>query len=157
MRLEQYESTTNKSQTTFSFISEGRKGKILKKVRYTKVKGYKNLYNLAFGDVKNKSGGIDDRVVTDNQDREKILATVACTVTLFINRHPKAFIVFRGSTEVRNRLYQMAISKYFDELSETFDIKGAIDKKWLPYEKNINYSAFLISLKKLNYEKNSIY
>jgi hypothetical protein len=148
MRLEQYESTSNKSQTTFHFISEGRKGRILKKIRYTKVKGYKKLYNLAFGDVKNKSGGIDDRVVTDNQDREKIIATVACTVILFLNHHPKSFVVFRGTNAVRNRLYQMAINKYLDELSETFDIKGAFDKKWQSYEKNVNYSAFLISLKK---------
>lgn len=43
----------------------------------------------------------------------------------------------------------MAISKYFDELSETFDIQGSFNKKWFPFEKNIKYDGFLIRLKKI--------
>jgi hypothetical protein len=39
MGLEKYESESNKSQTVFTFISEGNNGRILKKVRYTKIKG----------------------------------------------------------------------------------------------------------------------
>lgn len=76
-----------------------------------------------------------------------MLATVAQTVILFTQRYPKAYIFFEGSSEVRNRLYQIAINKYFDELSETFDIQGSFEKKWFPFEKNVNYTAFLIRLK----------
>lgn len=150
MSSEQYPSQTNKSQTVFHFMSEGPNGRILKKVRYTKIKynGLKNLYSLSFGDVNKKTGEIDDLIVTDNQDREKVLSTVAQTVVLFTNRYPKAFVFFEGSTDVRNRLYQMAIGKYFDKLSETFVIKGYINEKWVFYEKNIDYTAFLIYLKK---------
>jgi hypothetical protein len=148
MRLDQYESKSNKNQTIFNFISEGSKGQILKSVRFVKIKGFRNVYNLAFGDKQKGSNRIDDRVVSNNKDRDKVLATVASTVIIFTNRYPNASIFFRGSNDVRTRLYQIAIGKYFDELSENFDIQGYLDKYWLPYEKNVNYSAFLISRKK---------
>ncbi len=147
MGLEGYKSKSNKAQTTFDFISEGSKGQILKSVRFVKIKGVRNVYNLAFGDKRKGSNRIDDRVVSDNQDRDKVLATVAKAVIIFINRHPKANVFFRGSTEVRTRLYQIAIGKYLDELSKDFDIQGYLDKSWQFYEKNVTYSAFLISRK----------
>ena len=147
MGLEEYESKSNKAQTTFDFISEGSKGQILKSVRFVKIKGVRNVYNLAFGDKRKGSNRIDDRVVSDNQDRDKVLATVAKAVIIFTNRHPKANVFFRGSTEVRTRLYQIAIGKYLDELSKDFDIQGHLDKSWQFYEKNVTYSAFLISRK----------
>lgn len=84
---------------------------------------------------------------TDNQDREKVLATVVSTAFVFIKRYPNAKIIVRGSSDVRTRLYRMIINKYFDELSETFDIQGYFNKKWLPFVKNIDYQAFLISRK----------
>jgi hypothetical protein len=83
-------------------------------------------------------------VVTDNQDREKVLATVASTIVAFTNLRPKAKIFIMGSSASRTRLYRMAINKYFYELSEIFDIQGIFNKKWLPFEKNIDYRAFLI-------------
>lgn len=147
MGLEKYQLKANKTETVFTFISEGDKGRILKKVRYTKVKGYKNTYSLGFGDVNKKTGKIDDRIVSDNHDRDKVLATVALTVTLFISRYPNARIYFEGSTDVRNRLYQISIGKHLDELSELFDIQGYNEGKWVSYEKNKNYLAFLIHLK----------
>jgi hypothetical protein len=146
MRLEQYESTANKRQTTFKFISQGPNGKILKGVEYSKKKllGFKNVYNLAFGDINLISRQIDDLAITNNQDREKVLATVANTVIIFTKHRPKAHIYIVGSTEARTRLYQMAISKYFDELSEIFEIKGYSNTKWHSFNKNTNFTDFLI-------------
>ncbi len=149
MRLEKYELTEDPNKTAFEFTSEGPKGRILKGVFYSKLKlkGVENLYNLAFGDKDLESGEIDDHVITDNEDREKVIATVANTVIIFTNHYPKAQIYFEGSNNARTRLYRMAISKYFDELSETFVIKGFIAKKWSAFEKNVNYEAFLITRK----------
>lgn len=151
MRLEKYELKEDTNKIAFEFTSEGPKGSILKGVFYSKlnIEGVKNVYNLAFGDKDSDSGEIDDRVITDNQDCEKVLATVANTVVIFTNHYPKAKIYFEGSNDARTRLYQMAISKYFYELSETFDIKGYFSKKWSPFEKDINYEAFFIT-RKLN-------
>jgi hypothetical protein len=149
MRLEQYKVKFNTTKTAFEFISEGPKGDILKGVYYSKMKvrGFRNVYNLAFGDKLLNSDNIDDSIITDNQDRDKVLATVANTLIAFTKRHPKAQIYIEGSNDVRTRLYQMAISKYFDELSDTFDIKGIIENRLVPFDKKINYSSFLICRK----------
>jgi hypothetical protein len=150
MRLEKYKVKYNPAKTTFFFTSEGPKGRIEKGVYYSKIKhkGYKMLYHLSFGDKLKDSDDIDDQVVTDNKDSEKVLATVANTLIAFSKQHPKAQIFFEGSNTARNRLYRMAISKYFDELSIIFDIYGSFNKKWLPFErKNIDYRAFLIKRK----------
>ena len=149
MRIEKYELVFDRSKTSFDFISEGPKGRILKTVRFTKmkVKGYNNLYNLAFGDKNTDLETIDDLIVTDNQDRDKILATVAKTVDIFIKRRPKSLVFFKGSTPSRTRLYQMAINKYFDELTKIFSIEGFTPTGWTFFEKNKNYLAFLISHK----------
>ncbi len=93
------------------------------------------------------TGEIDDLIVTNNQDCENVLATVANTVIIFTNRHPKSFILIHGSNPTRTRLYQMAINKYFEELTHFFEIKGFSSEKWLPFEKNVNYIAFLITRK----------
>lgn len=149
MSLEKYPSKANTIETVFTFISEGPKGKIVKRIRYRKVKldGYKNVYNLGFGDKMRNSNKIDDLVVTDNQDREKVLATVANSVLIFTKRRPKSNILVIGSTPPRTRLYQMAISKYFDELSKIFEIKGYLFGYWLPFDENLNFVAFLITRK----------
>ncbi len=122
----------------------------MKSVQYIKlkVKGKKSLYNLGFGDLNKESGDLDDHIISNNQDRDKVLATVAHTVVLFTKRRPKAQIFFEGSNKARTRLYQMAINKYFDELSKTFIFEGFIeDYGWLPYDKNTKYDAFLITRK----------
>lgn len=123
------------------------KGQILKSVRFVKIKGVRNVYNLAFGDKRKGSNRINDRVVSDNQDRDKVLATVSSTVIFFTNHRPKANIFFRGSTDARTRLYQMAIAKYHEELSNRFAILGLTKNGWIPFEKNTTYIAFLINRK----------
>lgn len=152
MRLEKYKLRFNAEQTVFQFTSEGPKGNILKGVYFTKMKakGFRNLYNLAFGDKTGDKGEIDDNVVTDNQDREKVLATVVNTLIIFIEKHPKAQVFMQGSNPVRTRLYQMAINKYFEEFSEMFDIQGFTQNQLVPFKKNVKYNAFLIRKKIIN-------
>jgi hypothetical protein len=154
MRLDRYKAKFNAAKTNFTFISEGPKGNIPKGVNYTKmkIKGYKNLYNLSFGDRDPTTGEIDDLVVTDNQDRDKILATIFGTVRAFLKNHPNAQVFLTGSTPVRTRLYRMAIGKYLEELDEYFDIQGYTRNGWVSYEKNTAYVAFLVKLKTINYE-----
>jgi hypothetical protein len=149
MNLEKYPSKANKAKTTFTFISEGNKGSIIKLISYTEVEfhGIQNVYNLGFGDLNEETGEVDDLIVSNNQDREKILATVAHTVLVFTNQYPDYFVIFEGSSPVRTRLYQMAISKYFDELSELFDIVGFTKAGIFLFDKNMSYDTFLISRK----------
>jgi hypothetical protein len=41
----------------------------------------------------------------------------------------------------------MAISNYFDELSEDFEIQGKLKHELLRFSKGVNYEAFIIQLK----------
>ena len=149
MRLEKYKTEFNSSKTEFEFISEGPKGNIYKSVLFSKikVKGLRNLYNLEFGDKNKATGEIDDFVITDNQDRDKVLATVVSAIFQFFQRHPKAQIFFTGSTPARTRLYRMAMSKYLSELSLNFVLFGLSQNGLTIFEKNRNYLAFIIRKK----------
>ena len=80
MKLERYELKAEKSLMVFEFVSEGPKGEIPKLVQFgeTNLRGF---YNLAFGDKDLTTGEINDSVVSNNNDSDKVLATVVATVT----------------------------------------------------------------------------
>lgn len=121
MNLEQYRLKANKAFVSFSFTSIGPKGNIEKRIIYSKS-DERGVYNLAFGDKIKGSKEIDDTVVTDNKDGQKVLATVAASVYIFTEKYPTAWVVISGSTISRTRLYRIGIAHYFDELSQDFDI-----------------------------------
>ena len=148
MRKERYKLEIGQTSKVFEFTSKGTQGLIKKRVLFQQI-GNDNVYNLAFGDVDEMTDEFDDLVVTNNGDTEKVLATVASTVYLFSKQYPDAVIYAKGSTPVRTRLYRMGISHNFEELTKLFNVLGLLDNsKWCVYEKNKNYSAFLIKRKR---------
>jgi len=136
----------SKDFSRWDFTSIGEKGPILKQVSFTST-GIGEIYNLAFGDL-GVDGEIDDLTVSDNGDRNKVLATVVKIVTDYTAQFPDRRIAFKGSTGSRTRLYRMAIGLNLEELSVRFNIFGLAGEKWLPFAKNLNVSAFLITIKK---------
>ena len=147
MREEQYKIRSKSSATTFEFISEGPKGRIRKRVEYERIND-DNLYNLAFGDVNLEKNTINDKIVSNNADTKKVLASVAATLLIFMKKHPFAIIYAKGGNSARARLYQMAVSNNLDAISERFDILGVIDEDDIEvFQKNKNYIAFYISNK----------
>ena len=66
----------------FEFISIGPKGAITKVVRYREI-NVRGIYNLGFGDKEPESGFISDLSISNNNDSQKVLATVARTLYLF--------------------------------------------------------------------------
>jgi hypothetical protein len=143
MTLPKYPLASSDTLMTFEFISEGPKGIIHKLVRYqqTNVKG---IYNLAFGDKDQTTGDIDDTVISNNGDSEKVLATVVATVYAFTDKYPDAWIYASGSTKARTRLYRMGITKFLAEIQEDFEILGEKTDDWEPFLKNVEYEGFLV-------------
>ena len=92
----------------FEFDSEGPKGRIRKIIQYSEI-NLKNYFNLGFGDKNIDTNSIDDLVVTDNKDSQKILMTVAATLFVFTNYYPDAYVVAIGSTLARTRLYRIVL------------------------------------------------
>lgn len=108
----------------------------------------KDVYNLAFGDKDHTTGEIDDTVISNNGDSEKVLATVVATVYAFTDKYPDATIYATGSTKARTRLYRMGITKYFLEATKDFEILGERIDDWETFKKNVEYDGFLVKRKK---------
>ncbi len=145
MRLEQYPIKAYEDLLEFEFISEGPKGQITKLVQFLKID--ENVYNLAFGDKKEGENDIDDKIITDNKDSQKVLATVAATVLAFTEKYPEAWIIASGSTQSRTRLYQIGISTNYEELQQYFNVYGYYEQCWVKFQKNIIYDAFAVKRK----------
>ncbi len=149
MNLEQYEAEASEDSLKYNFYSNGPKGAIKKFVRFTKarISGY-TYYNLSFGDWNEKENRIDDFVVSNNEDTERVLATVAATVIDFSNHYPNALIYVEGSTAARTRRYQMGINKYWREIADIFEVFGLDENSgFVSFERGRNYMAFVVKRK----------
>jgi hypothetical protein len=149
-----YEISSNFLQ--YDFYSEGPKGKIKKVVLYTYLLTLDGVpyYNLAFGDYDDENQRIDDLAVSDNGDRDKILATVAFTALEFTSHFRGCRILIVGSTLSRTRLYQMGIARYFREIAQLFDIQGlTMGGEWMPFKSGENYRELLAFRKICNFVK----
>lgn len=134
----------------FDFVSDGVKGVIKKRATFmpTTLNG---VYNLAFGDV-NEENEIDDYRVTNNGDRNQILATIVMIVSEYTRRYPERWVYFRGSTAERTRLYRMAVGLNLEELSLEFVIYAEVAEKedFVVFRKNMDIQAFLVRRKLVN-------
>ena len=147
MNKPKYLYKTEDKFTIYEFMSEGPKGSIKKMIEYTET-ATENVYNLGFGDYDEETKSINDLSVTNNGDSLKVLATVASTVYAFIEKHPNAYILATGSTNVRTRLYRMGIANNLTEITEDFVVYGFTDKgNWEEFEIGEDYEAFLITKK----------
>ena len=147
MKLPRYQLKSGDNLTTYEFVSEGPKGRISKLIQFTPT-NLKEVYNLAFGDKNQLTGQIDDSVISNNNDSEKVLATVVATIYAFTDKYPDTWIYASGSTKSRTRLYRMGITKYLSEVKNDFEIFGEINDGWENFKKNIDYDGFLIKRKK---------
>ncbi len=151
MILDRYEIKAGSNLTTFEFLSEGRKGEIMKIIQFQQM-NLDNLYNLAFGDKNLDTGTLDDKVVTDNGDSEKVLATVVSAIYAFADRYPDSWIYATGSTESRTRLHRMGINKYYEIVVLDFEIMGEYRNEWEGYEFGKDYQAFAVHRKNTKFE-----
>lgn len=143
MKLEKYELKSGQELEVFEFTSVGPKGRISKIIQYFPT-NYKDLYNLGFGDKNMVTGEIDDTIISNNQDSEKVLATVIATLFVFTDKHPEAMIYATGSTKTRTRLYRMGITKYLDEARQNFEVYGELEDDWEEFQKDKEYNGFLV-------------
>lgn len=145
MDMEKYSIVSDNNHVVYEFLSEGSSGTIKKVVFYQKIGN--NVFNLAFGDWNEDQQRVNDRIRSNNNDRDKVLATVASTVIDFIKYHPKAVIFAQGSTLARTRLYQMGISANCEEIGQLFEIQGFYQGNWEPFEDDKNYEEFALKAK----------
>jgi hypothetical protein len=80
MKIDKYPVSIGETSMVFEFVSEGIHGEVSKLVVYSETHLH-NFFNLGFGDKNKLTGEIDDEAVTNNGDSEKVLATVASTLS----------------------------------------------------------------------------
>lgn len=129
----------------FEFFSIGKRGVAPKRIAFIPT-DQEAVYNLAFGNI-NAEGEIDDEVISDNGDRNKIIATVIYVVNTYLEVYPERFVFFTGSTEGRIRLYRIAISVNYSDFSKKFNIYCQTETGFVPFKRNIKAKGFLISKK----------
>jgi hypothetical protein len=135
----------------FTFSSKGRHGEIIKIVRFEEVVWLKNTFNLALGTI-SSDGEEDFESLTNNGDRNKVLATVAIIISKFIETHPRTSIYIAGSDIRRTLLYQRAIAYAYEELIQIFNIFGDVSpssekSEFEVFDKLKIYNGFLIRKK----------
>lgn len=146
MNLERYPYFKNSNFLNYEFYSEGPKGQIKKSVRFTAITiNDPIIYNLGFGDISEANEEIDDSVISNNHDRDIVLATVANIIMDFTNNPGCHYIFATGNTPSRTRLYQMGISSILEEIRKDFVVFGLKDDEWQEFQRNVNYTAFLIN------------
>ncbi|MBV4358590.1 DUF6934 family protein [Pinibacter aurantiacus] len=146
MKIDKYLLKSECSFIIFEFISEGPKGNIHKVIHFQKT-NQPRVFNLAFGDKNLDTGDIDDLAISNNNDGEKVLATVVSAVYAFFEKHPDSFVYATGSTKSRTRLYRMGITKYYGEMVADFYLYGRTDDGFQEFELNKDYIGFLAQRK----------
>ena len=85
MKYPKYDYSAEKELCYFEFTGIGIKGEIKKIVSFKKM-NLGEVYNLAFGDYDAFTDSINDKIITNNGDSQKVLATVASTVYAFTGK-----------------------------------------------------------------------
>ncbi|NOS92150.1 MAG: hypothetical protein HOP30_09525 [Cyclobacteriaceae bacterium] len=148
MAITHYPFVSSKNSLEFEFYSKGRNGKVKKLVRFSPQNANGTTYfSLGLADVDEETGNINDLSISDNQDTELILATVALTVLDFLQQFQDALIFVKGNTPSRTRLYQIGISSNWDKIKSHVLIYGHFEGQWEVYQKNKSYEAFLAKRK----------
>ncbi|MEO6722188.1 MAG: hypothetical protein ABIN67_17610 [Ferruginibacter sp.] len=143
MKLPKYEYFTEGEAKLFKFTSEGPKGKIKKIIVYSQML-QDDIYNLAFGDYDEENNLINDTIITNNKDSQKVLATVVSTLYVFTNKYPNFWVYATGSSSARTRLYRIGITINLEEILADFEVFGLSDKTWREFEKGKEYGLINI-------------
>lgn len=148
MSIEPYELKMHDDCLQFDFFSTGSQGTIKKVIRFVRMHQSDDpqVYGLGFGDEL-PNGEVSDAVISNNNDRDKVLQTVAVAVIEFLYLHPNVTVWFRSPSPARMRLYRMQISKHYPSLKDVVDIYAYAGGKWELFQKNTQYTRFAITRK----------
>ena len=126
----------------YIFESIGPRGSIFKVVIFSEIET--ETYNLGFGDYDPLTNEIDDKVVSDNGDIIKVIATVVGVALKFLAENPMTYIHIEGSSPLRTQLYNRIINRNYEDLFQTYEIYGFKNEEFEAFQKNTQYESFLI-------------
>ncbi len=96
MNLDWYEHSERYFQT-LNFAARGRMGGLRKLLGLVLIpQNGITFFNLGFGDLNEELNHVDDQTITNNKDRDKILATVAAAVLQFTDFYSDMIVYAKG-------------------------------------------------------------
>ena len=137
--LDRYDFSVNPTFFDYEFDSVGPKGIIRKVARFSLIQT--SLYNFGFGDLDPLTGEIADTVVSNNNDGDKVLGTVAQIIYYFTGVYQGSAVFIQGTSTARTRRYQMGIAKHWEVIGSVFEIVGLTNGKWEVFRHGVNYEA----------------
>lgn len=147
MQLPAYDLYTSDDSLIYEFDSISPAKTIRKVIAYDPFPDNPQVFNLSLGD-KLADGTVNDLVRSNNDDLEKVMATVAKTLLTFFNRYPDSLVYFKGSTDSRTRLYQIVLAQELEQARQWFIIEGITPDGIEKFTLSKTYQAFLLRLKK---------
>jgi len=132
---------------TYSFVSKGPKGELVKFVRFVNLQNLPGTYNLALGTIRHDK--VDYAETTDNGDRNQVLATIFHVALTFSRAYPDQKIFIIGRNRATTRLYRGAINHLYAEITSEFSVQGGIyfenadEYRFEEFISNKQYDAFL--------------
>ena len=148
MNYEPYTLHVTEHDRCFSFQSIGRNGTV-DKVIYFSPNG-EDMFNLGLVDVDPITGKKSDKSVTNNGDLPEVMATVVTAMLLFLESYPDQAVQFKGSTELRSRLFENHIAQIYPHLMKDLTVLGLQNNRWDYFEVGVQYESFMVSKKELN-------
>ena len=137
-----YQGSENRER--YTFVSTGKNKTIIKVVDFELFEEIPDFIHFSFGDLL-PNNKVDYLNVSNNQDMEIVLGTVIEILMDFLEHNPQKTVIFTGSTSSRNRLYRIIIAKFYYQLASKFEIKGFIEDEIMAFDKDKNFTGFLIS------------
>lgn len=151
MDTPKYNLSANTEFTVFEFTSTGKNGVIRKAIKYSKTLN-ENVYNMGFGDIvfsDETTIEIDDTNLSNNGDRDKVIATVVYSIYVFTQHYPGAYVLFGSSDPAKVRLHRMIISRNYEAINKNFLVFGAVHNKQgqlvnVPFTKSENVEGYFV-------------
>lgn len=136
---------------SFKFDSVSPQSVIHKIIEFSPFPTNAIFYNLALLDI-NEDGTTSDLAISNNQDTNRVIATVFKAMRVFFEKHPNKLVYFKGSDEtgLRTRLYRVLISRELEQATNMFAIYGQLsDEIYEELAPDRPYIAFIFQLKHL--------
>ncbi len=105
-------------------MSSGPKGDLLKLVKFSAFPQVADSSNLALGTKRGEV--VDYEETTNNNDRDKIIATIFYIARMFSYAYPDQKIFIKGRNQITTRLYRGAINHGYDEIIREYFIYGGV-------------------------------
>lgn len=112
MQKTPYEISLN-AEFSYTFISEGISGKVLKAVVFQEVDDFS--YNLALLDYDNVLNTWSDMSNTNNYDISRTMKTVLVILLDFLERNHNAIIIVKANSDTKRLLYNRIFRNYYLE------------------------------------------